>query len=339
MATRRPASRDILDGAFGAPTPAASLQLLTTVGSALRPRLRALTELDDDAREIDWTEILTTLARVLAQHLEQVENVAELATFWRHARGVPAIAKLGDAASALLDGVQNASGSDIKTVDDCVELFHTFNRTGFDLASGLIADRNLGASPGRAPVDFSIVWDPSCDYYCAGTTRADRRIVWAHQPVQHGLYAALIPELVFAHEYFSHLTPRNPRLSRTVTEVWLVDALKRQVSQSAGADAYWQAVVWELLRDALSGANPSRSVAHEVRRNGLFGVDTVASLLYGNSPAAFWRLTRLIVTFAPTADAGEWDALLKRMVKDQQSWSKIGTGKWATFNDLDRIVN
>jgi hypothetical protein len=332
----QPSWHGVLEADFDAKTPRASLHILTNVADALRAHVNALRSVDVRPRQTQWIEMLSLLGEALESHLCKVEAVDEIKNVWQRFFSASEITKLPHLARRVLDEIDAASKHPRWDFARCVTRFRRVNRDGHALAKSVLATRGLGRLLGQRPAVLSIAWDPNASYYCAATTRADRRIRWAHQPVAHGLYAALVPELVFAHEYFSHLAPRSRQLSLTMMEVWLVEALLLSLEQSLPVERRWEIVVWRRLRGALTEARVPSSASAEVARSGYYGVGEFALLLFGRSPDAFWRLTQLVLT-GPDSAADELDDVLLQLVS-QQMWKKVSTAKWTTLDDLRRLA-
>src|SRR5262249_43248704 len=135
------------------------------------------------------------------------------------------VVALDAASKRILADAQSGSGRIPSELADCVQRYSSFNRSGHAIARSVLARCRARVLLKGRIAPCSSVWDEHGTRYCAGTTRNDFRIRWAHQPTGHGLFAALIPEMIFAHEYLSHLSANNRRLSLTITEIWLVEAL------------------------------------------------------------------------------------------------------------------
>jgi len=334
-------SSDILDPKFEAPTPRASFQMLTTVALALRERLDvlAVTPLDEEQNDtFNWLDLLASLTPGLKTYLSEITDIAHIEAMWTNFLSSPRIAPMPKAYHRQIGDIAAATKTALD-LENCVEQFREFNRQGHALARSVLDKCEETRRLGKRPAEFSILFDEDASYYCAATTRADKRIRWAHQPVEHALYAALVPELVFAHEYFSHLAPANRWLSRAMTEAWLVEGLMLTLEHDVGAGlSPWRKQVWGRLRDAL--VSPRTSPAAVVERVGFWGVARFAAALHGRSSDAFWRLTRIILT-APDQKprAEELDSLMVKLIGRRRAYKVLAEQKWSTLSDLWDIVD
>jgi hypothetical protein len=62
-------------------------------------------------------------------------------------------------------------------------------------------------------------YDPKGDDYCASSSIFANEIGWNLQLVERSLFGALSLEMLFEHEYLSHMLPRNNFLSKNVREM------------------------------------------------------------------------------------------------------------------------
>ena len=150
-----------------------------------------------------------------------------------------------------------------------------------------------------APATLIAQYDQEGRTFCASTSQILTQLHWVYQPVVHALYGTLIPEIILAHEYISHLAPRNADLGRTVTEIWLVVALMRSFRENAGGLGIerWKYAIWYLMQEAikkhlrtLQNVWQSSQALNDV---GPQGIEEFALILYGRAKPAFWELRRL----------------------------------------------
>lgn len=193
------------------------------------------------------------------------------------------------------------------------------------------------------PASLVVAYDHEAKYYCAAASRLDKQIRWVHQPVSHSLYGALFPDLVIAHEYLSHLIPRNPRLDKSISEMWLIVALIQWSDENCepSADRQWRRKLWFHLREALRKHLLKKNLLKDTREDqarldGLEGVYEFAFLLYGRSQPTFWQLTGGILTLAdiPGNEAKVLKLLEKMTAKGTEWLSKLTDGKWQKIEDL-----
>ena len=86
------------------------------------------------------------------------------------------------------------------------------------------------------PVRVSIHFDPKGEQPHAYSVRGTSEIRWALQLEEYSLWAALVADRVFEHEYFCHLLPINTHLSIDVREGFLDGVLQYEHALQATAD-------------------------------------------------------------------------------------------------------
>jgi hypothetical protein len=185
------------------------------------------------------------------------------------------------------------------------------------------------------PASLCVSYDHEAKYYCAATSPATGQIRWVHQPVAHALYGALVPDLIFAHEYLSHLIPRNPLLDRSIQETWLVAALTEWLEAYGDPveDRAWRRQVWFQMREELRKHLIRKGLLRDtrqdqVRLDGLFGVYEFALVLYGASQPIFWRLTGEMLSLTKGSEL-KLLQLLNKMLADPLGWRKtLVDGNW-----------
>jgi len=213
------------------------------------------------------------------------------------------------------------------------------NHSAHAFVQTLLKEQGLGRLVPDVPADVDIVPDPETKMYCAASDSQSGRIQWALQIIPHGLSATVLVERVFAHEYLSHLVPRNPNLGRSVLERWLV-ALLQEAYLMDPSQLNWKNVLWpdyrRALEDHVAGIENARNPAlNLVRTVGYAGVEEVAMALYNRARRAFWRFTHQILTSTSPGDASKIDRLLLSFANLGPAESKkILSRKWSNINQL-----
>jgi hypothetical protein len=257
----------------------------------------------------------------------------------------PAIKALPDRVGAILHEVRAQSLLPAGEKDAGAAELEAAHRQAHSFVNDVLK-KNVKLSV--ATSSLVVAYDKEARIFCASTSEVLNKVRWIHQPVAHALYAALIPEIILAHEYLSHLAPKNPHLGNVITEEWLVVALMQSFQGEAGKPGQkkWKNTVWFLQRnaimkhlDALLKADPEaqRKTAEPALESHIYGVYEFAFLLYGRSRAAFWKLTGLFLKARNDIDTKTIESLMKKMVAEQDSWLDfLEAGKW---NKLKYLIS
>ena len=187
-----------------------------------------------------------------------------------------------------------------------LEQAHTEAREFIDQ---FLKSRALDGMPSVPDVKVIVVEDRPARMFCARTQAERGQILWAHQNVPHALTNMLVAERVLAHEYLSHVLPRNAALGGAVTEQWLV-ALLQALYDGKEGEPFWPGVIFRALRQDLEqhvaglekATNP---VLEMIRSLGVRGVESVASDLLENAPDRFWPFTDKLLTIPAEEDVQE----------------------------------
>jgi hypothetical protein len=214
------------------------------------------------------------------------------------------------------------------------------NLAAYSFVKRLLKLESLDELLPASPADVDVIYDEDSRRYCAAASRTSGRVQWALQIVPHSLSALVLVERVFAHEYLSHLVPRNGALRLSVPEGWLV-ALLEEAYLDDMSQLHWRNLLWASYRRALEDhvanlEHAKNPAANLVRTFGSAGVEIVAAALYQRSREPFWRFTREVVT-APTNDdeAGKIESILIMFANHgPEPARKLLSSKWQNINDL-----
>jgi hypothetical protein len=284
-------------------------------------------------------------------HLAQDRQKA-LGVIWRDFLGENRILKLGTKTRGLLELAARQTQARLAKGTfrfDWLEQAHTRARKFINefLATGHLAD--LGEAPPKEVVVFA---DLTGRQFCAKTQGGRQAIEWAHQNVPHALLQMLVAERVLAHEYLSHLVPRNQALGLTVTEQWLVallDDLYRDKDSDKHneerGEQYWQAVTFRALRQDLElhvarMEHDQNPMLEPVRSLGIAGVEAAASVLYGSASERYWHFTTRLLAVPPEEDVEEIlsDLLGYFAVAGPSAVEAALTRKYNTIRELHRSL-
>ncbi len=219
------------------------------------------------------------------------------------------------------------------------EYLRQANRAAHSFVQALLKQQSLDPLLPNSPADVDIVPDPESKRYCAASDSHSGRIQWALQIVPHALPAMVLIERVFAHEYLSHLVPRNRALGRAVTERWLV-ALLHETYLADPSQPQWKNILWpeyrKALEDHVAGIENAKNPAlNLVRTAGYAGLEVSAAALYHIAHRVFWKFTHDILTSASNEDANWIDRVLLTFANLAPAQSKkILSCKWNNIKEL-----
>lgn len=173
------------------------------------------------------------------------------------------------------------------------------NRAAHAFVRALLGTQQLDDLLVAEPAPVSVVEDLLSTMFCAGSDHSSGEIQWAQQMIPHALSAMVLADRILAHEYLSHLVPRNSSLGRIVCEQWLVALLQEAFLQKSG-EPTWRNHLWPVFRhdfeEHVHAVEKARNPAlARMRSFGYAGVETTASSLYLNAPEEFWRFTAEIL--------------------------------------------
>jgi hypothetical protein len=215
------------------------------------------------------------------------------------------------------------------------------NGEGHKIAKSILAKHGIGGLLAASPVLLEVFYDGTGQEYCAGSSAVSKMIRWAYQPVQHALAGAMIAEHIFAHEYLSHLAPKNNHLDLTIREQWLVAALRGVLEEDA-ARPYWKNRLWEPYRGALEdhAVSVARLIDARASANdfsGYQGAERVLMALYNKDKALFWSLTVEILNQKPSDKLAEQALRVARRLTSRGTRG-LNVSKVITLKELAELI-
>jgi hypothetical protein len=320
----------LLDGQFLSPILRARLDIFLLLAAALQPSLKDLNQKADD----DWDEIVTILAKILEQELPSMQVTADVARIWKQFRANARISKLGKKSKAILQDVETRLASGRRIKDRGLQYLDAANDLAVIWIQKLGVERKVQSFAGASKVPLSLYYDPDGVEFCASSSQLAGEIGWKLQLKEYAFYGALIPDMIFEHEYISHLLPKNQALSRRVRELWLSTALHR-AHVNAQIDVHQRRVnlfLWQKFRDQLAETHPGGARA-------IYGPGNLENSVENTSfyaPEIFWLATAEIMDLANTEEEAEFmDALLETMSwLDDAKLRAALSDKWNGLNEF-----
>jgi hypothetical protein len=193
--------------------------------------------------------------------------------------------------------------------------------------------KNVSQAPVRG------YYDPNATQYCASSNITAGEIGWKLQLKKHAFYGALIPDMLFVHEYISHLLPLSRYLSRNVREIWLALALFRGYKNSLmDADQkYVRLFLWDKFRRELAlNFSPT-----DIELYGPLYLDSMALNVSFYAPEVFWQITSDILHLEDldVEGADAIDDLLGRLaVLDDSNLRLVLSRQWVGWREFHSAV-
>lgn len=283
-----------LDPDFNAPALRAGLDVLLIFARILRTTFSDPDKSNRlDQSNLSCMKLAQVLGSLLADSGFSISNKSEIGDIWQAFFVRNEIKNLRDDQRAILEGIRDESIILMNTSTDCLEDFQEANVQAHKLVRDILVKHGLERLIGSSPVPIELKNDPSGTGYCAGASPLTGKIVWSYQQVSHALIGLILVDLIFSHEYLSHLVPQNPYLGHAIREQWLVSALVESLREESSYPR-WKIRLWpayqRMLRDHIARSSPS-STANVVRTFGYEGILEMSMILHSIDADLFWRLT------------------------------------------------
>jgi hypothetical protein len=256
-------------------------------------------DLLDGSEEGDWIELLSLLGKFNVDPQTKISQSTRIGDLWD---GFVRLNDIQKFEKEVIDTLHKARGVSVALATSGTSAFDyldTANTAGHKIAKKILSKHGSARLLPAAPVSVEVFYDGPGERYCAGSSLWTNQIRWAYQPLPHALSGAVLADVVFAHEYLSHLAPRNKYLSSTIREQWLVAALRQSLEEDKLCP-YWKIRIWPRYRHALEShvtglARILQPDASVVRYSGLQGAEENLRVLSIRYPPLFWRLTKEIL--------------------------------------------
>jgi hypothetical protein len=258
-------------------------------------------DLFDRSEEGSWLEVIEQLGRLQADPNSRVADKNKIDDLWAAFFALNPIKNLYE--PELISVLQECRKKSVvyaKGAGDPLVYMERANDEGQVIARKILADCKLEKQLAAKPVGVQIFYDEPGEHYCAGTNSETKTIYWAFQAVPHGLAGVIMAERILAHEYLSHLAPKNSLLDLTIREQWLVSALKAALEADA-SKPYWKNRLWspyheDLQSHAVEVAKKLKPASATPRRfSGYPGVLPITDALYYKEQALSHALTAEIL--------------------------------------------
>jgi hypothetical protein len=252
-------------------------------------------DVSDSSKQGDWISLLRLLGKLNVDPQTRISQTALISDLWDTFFRQNDVKGLENQVLALFKNARDRSVARATSGTSIVGYLDQANELGHGMVRKLLKKHGADKLLAPSPTAVEVFYDGAGQNYCAGSSIWTNRIRVAYQSVPHALLGTVIADLVFAHEYFSHLVPRNKHLNSTVREQWLVAALREALEEDKLA-LFWKTRLWTPYRSALEShvvalarvAQPDASV---VRYSGVQGAEEQLRLLAAKHRKLFWHLT------------------------------------------------
>jgi hypothetical protein len=286
-----------LNSDFDLPAYRTGLEVLLLLAEAINEVFSSQQTMDllDGSEHGNWIELLRLLGDLNVDPQCRVSQTTHIGDLWDAFFHQNDVKNLETQLLGVFQAVRDKSVARAKSGNPITVYLDATNKLGHNIVTKILKKRDVEQLITPDPIPVEVFYDGPGGQYCAGSSLWTNKIRWAYQPVPHSLWGALLADLVFAHEYLSHLVPRNKYLGSTVREQWLVAALRRALEEDKLV-LYWKIRLWTPYRSALEShvtklARILQPDASVVRYSGLQGAEENLRWLDIKHTKLFWRLT------------------------------------------------
>ena len=328
---------------FRLPAYRVELDVLLFLARSLREALSAPKSIEtfERSKNGSWLGILRIFGALLVNVQFAVYETAKIGNLWNTFLNLNSIKTLERELREILESARDDCVKTVQSGQDSLSELHWANEQGHAIVKRILAGQKLEGLLPANPLPVEAFYDAAGEKYCAGAHPWTDSIRWAYQHVAHALEGAIIADSLFAHEYLSHLVPRNHSLDQTIQEQWLVAALLGAMRDDQSRP-YWKHKLWTPYRSALLShvtefAQKSVPDASPTSFAGCEGAEEVLSILYLTRKECFWRLTSEILNQETnTAEALKASKIACALAS--RGHSVLPDTKLFTLSDLYSIV-
>jgi hypothetical protein len=328
---------------FALPAYQAGIEVLLLLADAINEVFSAtgIIDLLDGSEQGDWIELLSLLGKLNIDPQTRVSETRLIADLWETYFRQNDVRKLEEEVLGVLRMSRDKSVARASSGSSIVDYLNAANDSGHNIARQILKKHGVAQILPALPVPVEVFYDGPGEKYCAGSSLWTNQIRWAYQPVSHSLAGAILADLVFAHEYLSHLVPRNKHLGSTIREQWLVAALRQGLEDDKLAP-YWKIRLWPRFRSALEShvtglARILQPDASVVRYSGLRGAEEMLRAFSIKHTDLFWRLTKEVLESKNDPQLA-FDAIQIARSLSNRGLPELRGRKIRTISDLAAIV-
>jgi hypothetical protein len=328
-----------LTESFKLPGYRAGLEVLLFLSRSLRKTFseQGVIETFERSRNSSWLKVVNVFGALKVDPEFTAYETGQISDLWDAFFRLNTIKQLEPQLQVILKEARDKCLAAVNAKEDCLSELQLANKDGYAIVKSILIENGLETLMPPNPLPIEVFYDSAGQEYCAGSSRWTNIIRWGYQPVAHSLAGAIIGELLFAHEYLSHLVPKNDFLDQTIREQWLVAALRGAILEDSSR-AYWKNKLWPLYRSKLLShvegvARKLAPDASSVSFSGCEGAEDVLSYFYIKDRESFWRLTSEILRQEPDQETAR-NATEVACTLSNRGPSVLGGNKLFKLNDL-----
>lgn len=298
----------VFESPFQAPIVRAQFDVLLVLAECVAPSLPALAQV-----AADWQTVVSLAAEALASQTPNVKSVAHAVPIWNRVMIDLGVAGLTSDAKAILESITQRLAAAVLVPFVGEQRILPMHTAAVAWIKDLGVRRGIAVLQQATMYPIRVHYNPDGNDYCASSSLFANEIGWNLQLVERALYGALILDMLFEHEYLSHMLPRNNFLSKDVREMWLSSALFWESVGLPGNDGekHVREVLWEKFRRELNKHFDPKNL----RFYGPWKLDQLVEKIYFLSAETFWAITKTILECADGRDnAKTIDAFLRELL-------------------------
>lgn len=300
----------VFESPFRAPIVNAQFDVLLVLAECIAPSLPALYL----AAPGNWLKVVGVVAFELANQIPHVKSIDKATTIWNRVLLDLSIDNVTPAAKSVLDTITQQISTVVSAPFEGKQRLVKMHDIAVNWIKDLGARRGIPVLEAATPYTIRVHYNPKGDDYCASSSLFAGEIGWNLQLVDRALYGALILDMLFEHEYLSHMLPRNSFLSRDVREIWLSAGLFWESVSLPGnqEEKHVRETLWELFRRELNKYFDPRNLAFY----GPWKLDQLVEKIYFLAPDRFWEITKAMIECSDVRqNADAIDAFLRDLLR------------------------
>lgn len=319
---------------FQAPIVRAQFDVLLALAEVIGPSLPDLYR-----SATNWNYVVVAAVDSLTSQFAHVQVTADATAIWGRVILDLGVQRLNKPAAAVVQSItqQLSAAVSFPSLYDGADYLTAKHEHAVQWLRELGVRRGLVDFGNATVFPIRAHYNPKGNDYCASSSLFVGEIGWNLQLVERALYGALILEILFEHEYMSHMLPRNSHLSKSVREVWLSSALFWEHDNEPGDQATRQvrSFLWERFRRELGKFFDPK----DLEFFGPLNLDHVAERIRYYSESTFWDITKAILECPDTKDnAVVIDFLLRELVnlssQELKAGLDLGPANWPLLQDF-----
>lgn len=307
------------------PAARAQVKIQLSIAEALHThRMELLAATRSARQERGWRHYVELLAARYKEEVARrdvtVKDISLILDAWRASglvRKAPARVRrvVGEICLAAKQGVRR-DDADLQWLSGANDRAHEW-------VSAVLTRQRIDNDLASAPATLSVIPAAIGDS-CASSSPAFG-VMWHFDATARGLWGALQAEMIFRHEYLSHLAPRHRSLSANVREGWLMEVLLEEIRSTFPEGQQFDGPTLDDFRDDLTGGGSER------------GVHDLAVRVRALNSGVYWGYTGAMMSATAKAlpDAAVFDRVLSQLMYEipmDKLRIEVGSYTWAGFH-------